>query len=138
MKAFTIRSIGVLNVTMGLAGLALTAWDLTTGHMQLLQTYPVVFPALLLSCFALLGSLLVSGILMLRYSKGRFRWVLWLYALEIIYFIVTASMPTGGAFAVGNVGLFPQLINGFPIWGFIAVWWACRQATTEGNTGEGS
>ncbi|MGE5113967.1 MAG: hypothetical protein ACM3JB_24155 [Acidobacteriaceae bacterium] len=83
---------------------------------------------MLLCSLALLVSLVVSGILLLRRSEKALRLVLWLYALEIAYFVVTALTPTGGAFAVGNVGLFPQLISAFPIWGFVLLWWASRQS----------
>lgn len=121
--------MGVLSIAMGVGGIGLTTYDLTTSkHASLLDKYPVAFPTMLLCSLVLLVSLVVTGVLLLRRSEKALHLVLWLYVLEVAYFIVTALTPTGGAFAVGNVGLIPQLISAFPIWGFVVLWWASRQS----------
>ncbi len=122
-----LKAVGVLNVAMALAGAALVAFDLTT-HSSLWQKHPIAFPGMLLSSSALLCALIVSGILLIRGSDKAPHFGMSLYAAEMVYFILAALFPaTGGAFAVANVGLFPQLVTAFPIWALMMVWWFSRK-----------
>jgi hypothetical protein len=125
--------MGVVSIAMGLGGIGLI---LTTVYLAtrkdalllqiILQEHPVAFPTMLLCSLVLLVSLIASGILLFKRSERALRFVLWLYALEIAYCAVTSLK--GGVYAAGNIGLFPQIVSAFPIWGFIVLWWASKQS----------
>jgi len=134
-KDLTVPMMAGLSIAMGIGGigLILAAAYLATRRdgfllQVLLQEHPVALSATLLCSLVLLVSLVVLGMLLLRRSERALRLMLWLYLVETVYFAVAALTTTASAFAAGNIGLFPQAVSAFPIWGFIVLWWASKQS----------
>jgi|SRR5450759_672513 hypothetical protein len=123
-----IRLVGVANIAMAVVGLYIIWKFAQSGRFEsVMRSNPLAFPVMVTMCVSFLIALIAIGILLVRTTRGSVHLALSIYAAEIVYFAITGGIPgTFSAFAVGNAGLYPQLVTGFPLWAGALVWWCNR------------
>lgn len=72
--------------------------------------------------------LICAAVLLLRFRLSGITFCMAVFAAEIGYFILTPSMSgiswfkdVGGAEGIGNMGLAPQILTGYPLIGLISL-----------------
>lgn len=128
MKLFWTKFVGVANLIFCGMGIALSILEVL--HKSLLPTntqgHGVATYVMFACSLTLIGALGFTGIALLV-DATRWKWALTVCCSEIVYFVASTSFgDTGAAFAVGNIGLYPQLITAYPIFALLILAFASK------------
>ena len=129
--ALTYRAFALGNflvVVIGLLFLLPTAWSVRFGAVENVPTnshFASWFWAMVFINLCFLAMLAVAGIHLFRLRSSGVTMSNAVFAGEIVYFVVTGflwfalprpiSMGVAAATGVGNMGLSPQVISGYPL-----------------------
>jgi hypothetical protein len=146
--------IGIANVILGTVGLCLLAWTLLEfmrrkPHPPGLPYFIPSFYAMTTMSIAYLLLLVLAGFWLKSLQRKGYILSLVVYSAEIAYFLAIGSLGVAlsgnasqmrnaidssisGAYGIGNIGLAPQLVTGYPLIALFAVIVAARKLRKDG------
>jgi hypothetical protein len=144
-RAFAIGNF--LVVVVGLLFLLPTAWGIHIGAVENVPEnshFAVSFWAMFVINLCFLGLLVVGGVHLFQLRPSGITICNAVFVAEIAYFLVTSflwlalpkpfSMGVAAASGVGDMGLSPQLISGYPLLALIFLNLARRKRTKSHTT----
>ena len=139
-----VRIIGIANIILGTLGLCLLAWTLLEFMRR--KPHPAGLPYFIPSYYAMttmniayLLLLVLAGFWLIGLQRKGYILSLFVFSAEIAYFLVIGALSVAlsdrsisGAYGIGNMGLAPQLITGYPLIALFAVIVAVRKLRKDG------
>jgi hypothetical protein len=150
-----VRIIGIANIIVGTLGLCFLAWTLLEfihrkPHPAGLPYFIPAYYAMTTMSIGYLLLLVLAGFWLKSLHRKGYILSLVVYSAEIAYFLAIGALgaalsgnasqmsnaidsSVSGAYGIGNIGLAPQLITGYPLIAFFAVILAVRKLKKDGG-----